>query len=155
MLLPEKTAVDEFTEWVRVAEPRLREALTAVFGVDDGVEMTSEGLALAWERWSDVGVMSNPTGYVFVAARNMGRRRRRRRPVFAAVPVERLPWVEPGLPKALAALSEQQRVVVTLLHGYEWSMSEVADLLGLSKSTVQNHAERGLARLQTKLGVSP
>ena len=154
MLLPDTTVVDEFTDWAREAEPRLRQALTAVFGVDEGVEMTSEALTLAWERWAAVGVMDNPTGYVFVAARNMARRMARRGPIFVPVPTHRLPWVEPGLPKALAALSEQQRVVVTLLHGYEWSMSEVADLMGVSKSTVQNHAERGLARLKTKMGVA-
>jgi DNA-directed RNA polymerase specialized sigma24 family protein len=155
-LLPERTAVDTFTEWARDAEPHLREALTALFGVDDGLEIASEALTLAWERWSEVAVMENSTGYVYTAARNIGRRRhrhRRHRPVYMPVPVDRLPWVEPGLPKALAGLSEQQRLVVTLLHGYQWSMSEVAEVLGLSKSTIQNHAERGLTRLQKRLGV--
>ena len=32
-------------------------------------------------------------------------------------------------------------------------MSEVAELLGTAKTTVQNHAERGLARLRSDLGV--
>jgi len=62
-------------------------------------------------------------------------------------------WVEPGLPAALEKLSEQQRVVVALVHGYQWSMSEVAELLDVSKSTVQSYDERGLRRLRTKLGV--
>ena len=31
--------------------------------------------------------------------------------------------------------------------------SEVADLFDVSKSTVQSHAERGLRRLRTRLGV--
>jgi DNA-directed RNA polymerase specialized sigma24 family protein len=152
LVLPEKTIVDAFSDWARDAEPRLRQALTALLGVDEGLEMTSEALALAWEKWPVISVMVNPTGYVYAAARNMGRRRLRRRAVFLPVPVEHMPWVEPALPRALARLSEQQRLIVTLLHGYEWSMSEVADLLGLSKSTIQNHAERGLAALQKQLG---
>jgi DNA-directed RNA polymerase specialized sigma24 family protein len=32
-------------------------------------------------------------------------------------------------------------------------MSEVAELLGISKSTVQNHDDRGLQVLRLKLGV--
>ena len=57
------------------------------------------------------------------------------------------------MPAALANLPERQRVVVMLLHSFEWTMSEVAELLGVSKSTVQNHAERAMARLRRKLGV--
>jgi DNA-directed RNA polymerase specialized sigma24 family protein len=32
-------------------------------------------------------------------------------------------------------------------------MSEVAELLSVSKSTIQNHAERGLQKLRNELGV--
>lgn len=63
------------------------------------------------------------------------------------------PRVEPGLPAAIGRLPEQQRIVVTLLYGYQWSMTEVAAFLGLAKTTIQNHAERGLARLRDELGV--
>lgn len=153
VVLRDQTAVDSFVEWARDAEPRLRQALTAMFGVEAGSDATAEALAFAWERWPDVRVKDNPTGYVYGAARNLGRREARKRPVFVRVREERLPWVEPALPKALAGLSEQQRVVVTLLHGHQWTMSEVAELLGVSKSTIQIHAERGLKRLRSQLGV--
>jgi RNA polymerase sigma-70 factor (ECF subfamily) len=152
-MLSDGTVVGSFTDWAVEAEPRLRQALTALFGVQEGLEATAEALALAWERWPEVSVMENPVGYVYGAARNMGRRRLSRRPVFVPVPEQRAPWVEPGLPSALAALSEKQRIVVALLHGYQWTMSEVAELLGVSKSTVQNHDDRGLHALRMKLGV--
>ncbi len=152
-MLSDGTVVGSFTDWAAVAEPRLRQSLTALFGVEEGLEATAEALAFAWERWSDVSVMENPVGYVYGAARNMGRRRLSRRPVFLPVPDQRAQWVEPGLPSALAGLSEQQRLVVALLHGYQWTMSEVAELLGVSKSTVQNHDDRGLQALRRKLGV--
>ena len=64
-----------------------------------------------------------------------------------------MPWVEPGLPDALARLPERQRVVVYLVFGHEWSMSEVAALLGVEKATVQKHVERGMAKLRRRLGV--
>jgi RNA polymerase sigma factor (sigma-70 family) len=63
-----------------------------------------------------------------------------------------MPWVEPGLPAALATLSERQREVVMLLHCFDWTLGEVADVLGMSKGTVQVHERRGLARLRRELG---
>ena len=99
--------------------------------------------------------MANPVGYVFSIGRNKARRMSRpRRPMFVDVPQQVLPDVEPGLPAAISELPEQQRIVVTLLHGYGWTMTEVADVLGTKKTTVQNHAERGLAKLRTALGVA-
>jgi DNA-directed RNA polymerase specialized sigma24 family protein len=152
-MLSDGTVVGTFTDWAVEAEPRLRQSLTALFGVQEGFEATAEALTFAWERWPDISVMENPVGYVYAAARNMGRRRLGRRPVFSPVPDQRTQWVEPGLPSALAGLSEQQRLVVALLHGYQWTMSEVAEMLGVSKSTVQNHDDRGLQALRMKLGV--
>ncbi len=40
-----------------------------------------------------------------------------------------------------------------LLHCFEWTLSEVADLLGLARGTVQLHENRGMARLRRDLGV--
>lgn len=62
-------------------------------------------------------------------------------------------WFEPGLPAALAGLSDQQRMVVYLVHGLGWSLAEVAGLLEISKGTVQTHLERGMHRLRRELKV--
>jgi len=78
---------------------------------------------------------------------------RRRRVVFPSVPDERAPSVEPGLSRAVADLPTRQRTVVLLLHGYEWTQSEVAEVLDISKGSVQRHSERAMARLRRKLGV--
>jgi DNA-directed RNA polymerase specialized sigma24 family protein len=146
--------VATFEDFVRATESRLREALSAALGSDLGREATAEALAYAWEHWDRVGAMENPAGYLYVLGRGRGRRMRRRRVVLMPVAVERTPWVEPGLPAALANLPEQQRIVVMLLYCFEWTMSEVAELLDISKSTVQSHAERGLGTLRAGLGVS-
>jgi RNA polymerase sigma factor (sigma-70 family) len=98
--------------------------------------------------------MENPAGYLYVLGRRHGHRTLRRRVALMPVDTARTPWIEPGLPAALASLSEQQRVVVILVHCFEWTLSEVAELLDLSKSTVQSHAERGLDRLRNRLGVT-
>ena len=60
-------------------------------------------------------------------------------------------WVEPGLPAALAKLSEGQRTSVMLVHTFEYTFAEAAELLGVSKSTIQTQVERGMDRLRIEL----
>ena len=60
---------------------------------------------------------------------------------------------EPRLLPALAALTESQRVVVVLVHGYGWSQTEVARLLDVSHATVRTHLARALVHLQKVLEV--
>ena len=153
--MPDDTVVDSFTEWAHHAEPKLRRALTSAFGVQVGLEAAADALAYVWEHWDRIKAMDNPTGYAYATGRDRARRlAKRRRVVLMPLPIGGLPCVEPGLPDALARLPEKQRTVLMLLHGVEWTMAEVADLLGVSKSTVQTHAERGLARLRRRLGVT-
>lgn len=143
-----------FSEFVSETEPRLREALSAMLGSDVGREAAAEALAYAWENWSRVGSMENPAGYLYVLGRDRGRKSKRRpRVLLLPVDSDRTPWVEPGLPDAIASLPDRQRVVVMLLHCFEWTMREVAELLGVSKSTVQSYEERGMSRLRSRLGV--
>lgn len=148
------TLSDSFTDWAEAAEPKLRHVLTAVYGPQLGKDVAVDALSHAWEHWDRIHLMENPIGYVYGVARNKAKRRSddRRQVGFPAVS-QRLPEVEPGLPDAVAGLSEQQRIVVTLVYGYQWSMTEVADLLGTAKTTIQSHADRGMARLRDELGV--
>ena len=152
----EQTLVDSFTQWAEGAEPRLRHALTASFGMQVGTEAAADALAQVWIAWDDIEGKENLLGYAYGIGRNRARRMvaPQRRPMFVEVPPDRLPHVEPALPSALARLPDKQRIVVTLLYGYGWTMSEVAELLGIAKTSVQNHAERGLTRLRTTLGVN-
>lgn len=153
-MVAEDTLVGSFTEFVRVVEPRLRHALSALYGTDAGKDLAADALTYGWEHWQRVKAMENPAGYLYVFGRDRGRRQlRRRRPVLVPVDGARMPWVEPQLADALSHLPERQRVVVMLLHCFQWSMSEVGELLGLAKPTVQTHAERGLERLRKQLGV--
>lgn len=120
----EDNLVDSFTEWAVQVEPRLRHALTASFGPQSGKEAAADALSQAWEQWDLIKVKDNPLGYVYGIGRNKARRMASRHPpVFFDVPAQRLPQVEPGLPAAIAGLSENQRIAVALLYGYEWTMS--------------------------------
>lgn len=153
-MLSDETKADSFTEFVVGTEARLRHALTAAFGPERGREGAAEALAYGWEHWDRIGKMENPAGYLYQVGRDHARRITTRRvPMPQTVVASPDWWVEPGLPAALARLSEKQRLVVALVYGYQWSMSEVAALLGVSKGTVQSYADRGLKRLRRKLGV--
>lgn len=147
---PERAA--EFEGFLREGEPRLRRALVAAYGFEDGRDATAEALAYAWEHWERVREMPNATGYLFRVAQSS--RRHRRVPVLYDVSGWPEHLFEPGLPGALAALSRRQRMVVVLVHGYGYTLHEVAELTGIRRTTVQNHSDRGLARLRAKLGVT-
>jgi DNA-directed RNA polymerase specialized sigma24 family protein len=149
----DEAKADSFTEFVADNEARVRQSLTAVFGIDRGKDAAAEALAYGWEHWDRVSMMENPSGYLYRVGYDRARRMSAKRFGFPPVDASPEPWIEPELPHAVAALPEQQRVVVALLYGYQWSMSEVAEHLGVSKATVQTHAERGLRRLRRKLGV--
>ncbi len=153
LMIENETRQDAFTEFVTSTEAHLRIALTAAFGPDLGREAAAEALAYGWENWDRVRALDNPAGYLYRVGYNKARRMRSQPVSLPAIVQTRLPWVEPGLPAALVQLSEKQRTVVALLHGMQWSMSEVAQLLNISKASVQKHSERGLARLRSSLGV--
>ena len=140
-----------FRAFVAQAEPRLRRGLMAAYGSDRGREATAEALAFAWERWDKVRHMANPVGYLFRVGQSRTRSRKQpdlfTRPTFTEV------WVEPGLPKALGDLSQRQRVVVYLVHGYGFSVHDVALLLALREASVRTHLRRGLLSLRRSLNV--
>lgn len=145
---------ESFEEFFERAEPRLCDALSATVGTSAGREAAADALSYGWEHWDRVREMANPIGYLYVVGRDRARRRQPKRAAMQPVDRGRLPWVEPDLPDALATLPEQQRTVVMLLHCYQWTMTEVARLLDVSKSTVQTHAERGISRLRDEMKVT-
>jgi DNA-directed RNA polymerase specialized sigma24 family protein len=145
-----------FAEFMREAEPRVRRALVAGYGPQLGRDATVDAFEYAWEHWDRVGSGANPAGYVYrTGAHSAARtRRRRRRPAgFDPAPTPSSPWVEPKLDGALDRLSRHQRIAVVLIHGFGWTYRETADLLGLRRSTVQRHLERGMEKLRSELGV--
>jgi len=142
-----------FTGFVREVEPRLRRALIATYGRERGREATAEALAWAWEHWSRVEAARSPVAFLYRVGQSRTRKRKLR--VTYDTPETQEVFVEPRLTQALGALSQRQRSVVLLVHGAGWTQAETAATLGLKLSTVQKHAERGLAHLREGLGVEP
>ncbi|MDH3189937.1 MAG: sigma-70 family RNA polymerase sigma factor [Acidimicrobiia bacterium] len=154
-MLKQETKTEAFSAFAREVEPRIRHALIPFCGLEPAKDATAEALMYGWEHWTKVSAKDNPAGYLYRVARNRAAKRSRRRQVgLPAVPNPHLPWVEPGLPDALARLSPMQRTVVWLVHGLGWRQAEVAEFLGLSAPTVQTHARRGMAKLRAAMGGS-
>jgi DNA-directed RNA polymerase specialized sigma24 family protein len=142
-----------FESFALGAEPRLRRALCSTFGPVVGREAAVDALAYGWENWTRVGAMANPVGYLYRVGFTAGRRAARQLPRNLHVAsVDRELVIEPKLDGALQKLSPQQRAVVVLVHGYGYSLQEAADTLGLKRTTVQNHADRAMARLRSIIG---
>jgi DNA-directed RNA polymerase specialized sigma24 family protein len=133
--------------------PRLRAALTALADPDSVDDAVSEAFAYLCENADRVLSMANPGGYLYRVARTHLNRNRRRGPVvLAPVPVTVEHLVEPGLPAALASLSEKQRVAVFLMAGMGWKAAEVAEMLGISETSARTHHDRGMAKLRHRMG---
>lgn len=150
-----EAALDDFDAFVASAQDRVRRALVPVAGADAARQATVDGLVHVWQHWERVASMRNPTGYLYTVARS---RVRFDRPLGDALPddlaaTEGEPVVEPALVRLLAELPERQRVAVYLVHGCRWPLPDVADLLGVSVSTVRNHARRGLTKLRRQMEV--
>ncbi|HEX6302348.1 MAG TPA: RNA polymerase sigma factor [Acidimicrobiia bacterium] len=153
-MLANRVKARDFTEFFAEAEPRLRVALVSSLGLEMGQEASAEALAFAWENWERVQAARNPIGYLYGVGRNKARTMKRRPSrMLVDVVTDDSPWVEPALPGALARLSERQRTVVMLLYCFDWTLNEVANVLGTTKGTIQLHARRGMSKLRADLRV--
>lgn len=151
--MPRQRTIEGFTEFFRVTEPRVRHALVAVWGPEIGREAAADALAYGWEHWSKVNKMKNPAGYLYRVGRSSARKYRAR-PIGLDLLANSIPRVEPALNGALQSLTERQRAATVLMHCFEWTHAEVAEVLGVSIPTVQKHAQRGLEKLRNALEVT-
>ncbi len=144
---------ETFEQFAAGAGVRLQRAFVAAYGPERGADAVAEALGYAWEHWRRIRWMDNPVGYLYRVGQT--RTRPRRAPAISGWEhaSSREPIVEPGLLAAVASLSEAQRVAVVLVHGYEWTLREVAELTGVTVSTVQTHVDRALAKLRAALEV--
>ncbi|MFN8022023.1 MAG: sigma-70 family RNA polymerase sigma factor [Acidimicrobiales bacterium] len=150
--MPDDTG-DSFTVFVRTHEQRLRRALVATYGPTVGRDATVDALSWAWEHWDRVVSFDNPVGYLYrVGQTAAGRHLTQRGRAMPVEPSVDAPDITPELEPALARLSQQQRAVVVLVHGYGMSQREVADVLGVGVSTAREHLHRAMARLRDELG---
>jgi RNA polymerase sigma factor (sigma-70 family) len=144
---------DGFQAFFEDVESRLRHALVAAYGSDQGSDAASEAMSWAYEHWDRMQGVQSPVAYLFRVAQTRSGRMRRALPLGREENESHEPEVEPGLERLIRSLPHQQRVSVLLIHGLQWTHGEVAELLGISTSTVATHVSRALEALRRGLGV--
>jgi DNA-directed RNA polymerase specialized sigma24 family protein len=133
----------EFEPWYRREYPRVLATLVLAVGDGDlGREAADEAFARALARWPSVSRMESPAGWTYRVALNLVRRSVRRkaaerrllhlgRPRELSVPA---PAVE--LWHVVRELPRRQREVVVLRHLLDLREREIAEVLGIRRSTV-------------------
>jgi RNA polymerase sigma factor (sigma-70 family) len=95
------------------------------------------------ERWDRVGTMDSPTAWVFKVALNHARRSARRRTVERRLLIRNAAEAAVPAPageiwEIVSALPPRQREVVVMRHVGDLKETEIADVLGISRSTVSS-----------------
>jgi DNA-directed RNA polymerase specialized sigma24 family protein len=143
--------VDTFTAFFGESEPRIRHAMVAAYGAEIGREAAADALEYAWTHWDRVRAMDHPVAYLYRVGRSASRKYRRRPAYGEPGTSAREPWVEPDLRRILNRLTERQRTAVVLRHGFGYTFEEIAQVMGISVSSVQKHVDRSLAKLRRGL----
>lgn len=132
-------------------EPALRRALVAAYGRDLGNEATDDAFTWAWANLEKVLGFGNPAGYLYRVGQSSAKALRPRRPPPTGPlwysPVD----VDDRLAGALVRLTMKQRVATVLHFGYALSYLEVSELMGISATAAQSHADRGMKKLRAAL----
>lgn len=152
---PQATAGSDasFEAWYGYEHARLIATLVLITGdLDLATEGVDEGFARALERWDRVHAMTSPVGWVYTVALNHARRLSRRRAVERRVLVGRtrehhVPAPANEIWLLVAGLPRRQREVVVLRHVADLREAEIADVLGISRSTVSSTLADAHARL--------
>jgi RNA polymerase sigma factor (sigma-70 family) len=142
-------------------------ARTLALGFNDpelGFEAADEAMVRAYRNWSKVSRYDNPEGWVFRVGLNWGRswmRRRLTATIKAPMLVDhgKSPTIEdlatdPDLAQAVAALKQDHRIVVVLRFERDYTVAQIAQILGVAEGTVKSRLSRALNLLAVELAAT-
>jgi RNA polymerase sigma-70 factor (sigma-E family) len=144
---------DDFEElWRDHFRSVTRTAYLITGDAQEAHDCAQEAFVRALQRWSKVGSMEKPEGWVHRVATNLAisSARRRRFPWTIETPTA-VPAPEPpddGLRRALLRLTPAQRAVIALRFYLDWSVQDVADALGKAPGTVRALTHQAMQRLR-------
>lgn len=150
-------APESFTAfWARERDP-LHRAMTVAWGDEElAAEAVDEAMARALQRWDRVGGYDNPAAWVLRVARNWATSRFRkwsRRPTRPLESLDRPVWddlPDVDLQAALYELSERDRVLLVMRFVLDWTVPQIATVLGAPEGTVKSRLHRALGRLERR-----
>jgi RNA polymerase sigma-70 factor (ECF subfamily) len=147
-----------FEEFYEASFRRLFTALCLVTGDrHEAEEVAQDAFVRVFERWDRVGVLEDPTGYLFRVSMNVFRSRYRR----ASLGLRRALTLAPPATDDLGAVEDRDELV-RLLHGLDpkqraallltaildYSAEEAGRMLGLRASSVRSLTTRARARMK-------
>lgn len=151
-----------FAEWYREAQPGLLESVLRVVQrravAEDALD---EAFEKAFARWERVQAMRSPKGWVYRVAVNAARRQLSRetregeRLAFAAAGSRHVPPPGGEAWLAVATLPVRQRTAVVLRHVGGMTEAEVAEAMGVTRSTVSSTLASAYTTLAGALGEPP
>jgi RNA polymerase sigma-70 factor (ECF subfamily) len=119
-------------------------------------EIAQDAFARLWKDWDVVGGYERPDAWVRRVAIRMAVRAARRERVRPSLERRARQPVEPALPDpdlaaAVRELAPMQRAAVVLHYLEDRPVTEIADVLRVSESTVKQHLMRARHRLAARL----
>jgi DNA-directed RNA polymerase specialized sigma24 family protein len=148
------THVDEtaFPRLVERTEPRLREALTALYGAERGREATMEALNWAFESVRRDGGPGGRYDDTITLRRLFAEAQARSFSLRAAPAFDDPAKPQTGIDRRLAGLlsvmPRQDRVAILLTEGAGWAIEDVAALFSTSEPRILHRGERWLGMLR-------
>jgi len=150
---------DDFESFMRARLPALLRYGYALTGSPhDAADLAQEALVRVSERWARVSAGGDPERYVrtTMARLHVSTWRRLRREHLSGATPERAYLDagiaradgDAGLVRALRALSPRLRVVIVLRYLEDRSDAEIAEALGITRSTVRTRTARALDQLR-------
>jgi len=152
---------ESFDSWYEREHPRLIATLLLSTGdIDLAADGVDEAFARALEKWEQVRAMESPTGWAFRVALNHARRTARRRAFERRFLIRRAKEVPVPAPagevwQIVSGLPPRQREVVVLRHIGDLPEAEIAQVLGISRSTVSSTLSDAHERLGQLLDDEP
>lgn len=154
---PELSATRSFESFFEEERDHLRRLLVLVTGsVHEADDLVQEAFVKVWERWSRVGTLENPAGYLHRTAMNLLRSRYRhaayvakRRLSLGREDPDPLAAVEARdtALRMLRALTRRQRAAIVLTELLGYTAEEAAVTLSIRPGTVRVLVSQARARV--------
>jgi RNA polymerase sigma factor (sigma-70 family) len=149
----------DFDAVFREHYPRLVARGIAMSGsVDVGHDVAQEAMSRAYHRWSEVSHYEHLGGWLQRVVANLLIDRHRARSAEERATARSPGWAEvtrsPEVSewhRLVDGLPVQQRVIVTLYYGVDWSVEEIADHLGIHEGTVKSSLFKARQSLRRRI----
>ncbi len=151
----------DFETWYLANHARLVATVLLVTGnLDLTRDAVDEAFTRAFAQWNRVRQMVSPAGWTYRVALNTARRRERRAALERRLLARRPPPAIVPAPAGEAwdvvrVLPERQRTAVVLRYVADLTQSEIAEVMGVTRSTVSSTLADAHARLAELISPEP